>query len=99
MTGPFFAFRHNVESSALRIGELADALNKLHDKVFPVIIAEAAEVNLDAPADRAVTVRMPAALHELLKQQAHQHQISMNRLCLEKLAAEAVLSAGRSSRS
>ena len=42
------------------------------------------------PADeeevtRVITVRLPKSLHEGLQAEAHQHQISMNKLCISKL--------------
>ncbi|MCO6456272.1 MAG: toxin-antitoxin system HicB family antitoxin [Pirellulaceae bacterium] len=34
---------------------------------------------------RMITVRLPKSLHEVLKAEAHQKQLSMNKLCIAKL--------------
>jgi len=34
---------------------------------------------------RVITVRLPESLHEFLRAEAHQHQTSMNKLCISKL--------------
>lgn len=34
---------------------------------------------------RVITVRVPAVLHEALRQESHQRQTSMNQLCISKL--------------
>ncbi len=34
---------------------------------------------------RVITVRLPKCLHDALKAEAHQHQTSMNKLCISKL--------------
>lgn len=34
---------------------------------------------------RVITVRLPKSLHESLKDEAHAHQTSMNKLCITKL--------------
>jgi predicted HicB family RNase H-like nuclease len=36
-------------------------------------------------ATRVITVRLPKCLHDALKAEAHQHQTSMNKLCISKL--------------
>jgi predicted HicB family RNase H-like nuclease len=43
-----------------------------------------------APAEsdepiRVITVRLPRSLHEALRNEAHQHRTSMNKLCISKL--------------
>jgi predicted HicB family RNase H-like nuclease len=43
---------------------------------------------LPPPAEevtRVITVRIPKSLHEALQSEAHQHQTSMNKLCISKL--------------
>lgn len=37
---------------------------------------------------RVITVRLPASLHEALKDEAHNRKVSMNRLCINKLVQE-----------
>jgi hypothetical protein len=37
---------------------------------------------------RVITVRLPASLHEALKDEAHQRKVSMNKLCINKLVQE-----------
>jgi hypothetical protein len=39
-------------------------------------------------ATRVITVRLPKALHEALKSEAHLRQTSMNQLCITKLLME-----------
>lgn len=34
---------------------------------------------------KVITIRLPAVLHEALRQEGHQRQTSMNRLCISKL--------------
>lgn len=34
---------------------------------------------------RVITVRLPQCLHDALKAEAHEHQTSMNKLCISKL--------------
>ena len=34
---------------------------------------------------RVITVRLPKSLHEALRSEAHEHQTSMNKLCISKL--------------
>jgi predicted HicB family RNase H-like nuclease len=34
---------------------------------------------------RVITVRLPKSLHEALRTEAHEHQTSMNKLCISKL--------------
>lgn len=34
---------------------------------------------------RVITVRLPKSLHESLRAEAHEHQTSMNKLCISKL--------------
>ncbi len=34
---------------------------------------------------RVITVRLPKSLHEALREEAHEHRISMNKLCVSKL--------------
>lgn len=34
---------------------------------------------------RVITVRLPKSLHEALRAEAHEHQTSMNKLCISKL--------------
>lgn len=34
---------------------------------------------------RVITVRLPRSLHEALRVEAHEHQTSMNKLCISKL--------------
>lgn len=34
---------------------------------------------------RVITVRLPKSMHDELKQEAHYHQISMNKMCVRKL--------------
>jgi predicted HicB family RNase H-like nuclease len=45
----------------------------------------------EAPAEpphevtKVITVRLPKSLHEALRAEAHEHQTSMNKLCISKL--------------
>jgi predicted HicB family RNase H-like nuclease len=39
----------------------------------------------DAEPTRVITVRLPKSLHETLRVEAHEHQTSMNKLCISKL--------------
>ena len=39
----------------------------------------------DAEPTRVITVRLPKSLHEALRVEAHEHQTSMNKLCISKL--------------
>lgn len=45
--------------------------------------------NKNPPSDqeptRVITVRLPKSLHEALRAEAHDHQTSMNKLCISKL--------------
>jgi predicted HicB family RNase H-like nuclease len=34
---------------------------------------------------RVITVRLPKSLHETLREEAHEHRTSMNKLCISKL--------------
>jgi len=34
---------------------------------------------------KVITVRLPKSLHDTLKEEAHEHRTSMNRLCISKL--------------
>ena len=38
-----------------------------------------------AEPTKVITVRMPKSLHEALRAEAHEHQTSMNKLCISKL--------------
>ena len=44
-------------------------------------------VNAGVPQEptRVITVRLPKSLHEALRAEAHEHQTSMNKLCISKL--------------
>lgn len=44
-------------------------------------------VSADTPQEptRVITVRLPKSLHEALRAEAHEHQTSMNKLCISKL--------------
>ena len=35
--------------------------------------------------NRVITVRLPKSLHDLLREEAHEHRTSMNKLCISKL--------------
>jgi predicted HicB family RNase H-like nuclease len=39
----------------------------------------------DAEPTRVITVRLPKSLHDALRVEAHEHQTSMNKLCISKL--------------
>ena len=35
--------------------------------------------------NRVITVRLPKSVHDLLREEAHEHRTSMNKLCISKL--------------
>jgi predicted HicB family RNase H-like nuclease len=39
----------------------------------------------DGESTRVITVRLPKSLHETLREEAHEHRTSMNKLCISKL--------------
>jgi predicted HicB family RNase H-like nuclease len=41
--------------------------------------------NEDEEPTRVITVRLPKSLHEAIRFEAHEHQTSMNKLCISKL--------------
>ena len=49
----------------------------------PTVTSE--EANNGQESIRVITVRLPASLHEALKDEAHQRKVSMNKLCISKL--------------
>jgi len=57
--------------------EIQQMLRKLREAVAP----------LETPQEptRVITVRLPKSLHEALRAEAHEHQTSMNKLCISKL--------------
>lgn len=42
------------------------------------------EVDEEEPT-RVITVRLPKSMHESLREEAHEHRTSMNKLCISKL--------------
>lgn len=43
------------------------------------------ELSAETEPTRVITVRLPKSVHEYLKDQAHAHQTSMNKLCITRL--------------
>jgi predicted HicB family RNase H-like nuclease len=39
----------------------------------------------DRESERVITVRLPRSLHARLKQEAHEHETSLNQLCIDRL--------------
>lgn len=59
---------------------------------------EAAELRPPREPTRVITVRLPMSMHESLRAEAHDHHISMNKLCISKLlqpADEKLVPAGQ----
>ena len=58
-------------------GELLHLLTRLRERTPPP----------EDPKEptRVITVRLPKSLHEALRVEAHEHQTSMNKLCISKL--------------
>jgi predicted HicB family RNase H-like nuclease len=46
---------------------------------------QAAQPTTPREDTRVITVRLPKSLHEALRTEAHEHQTSMNKLCISKL--------------
>lgn len=44
-----------------------------------------AKVNPEEEPTTVITVRIPKSLHEALRDEAHEHRTSMNKLCISKL--------------
>lgn len=89
-TEPFFSFETeqvccNTDKS--RIQQLANGLNGLHDLFFEQI--DLLGTRASDSAERVVTVRMSQQLHESLKAQAHELGMSLNQLCIARLATAA----------
>jgi hypothetical protein len=85
---PFFAFKSVSfdQEASDPLNELAAGINTLYDQ----LLTQGVLPELDASgevADVAITVRMPQGLHAQLKRQAHEYQVSLNQLCLARLAA------------
>lgn len=57
--------------------EIQQMLSELRRKTAPPLPGE--------ETTRVITVRIPKSLHEGLQAEAHQHQTSMNKLCISKL--------------
>ena len=58
--------------------EIQRMLTKLRQRVDPSETAE-------QEPTKVITVRLPKSLHEALRAEAHEHQTSMNKLCISKL--------------
>ena len=57
--------------------EIQHMLRKLRER--------AANLATSQEPTRVITVRLPKSLHEALRAEAHEHQTSMNKLCISKL--------------
>ncbi len=61
----------------IRHGEVQQMLTRLRER--------GCEGGIPAESIRVITVRLPGALHDALKDEAHDHRTSMNKLCISKL--------------
>lgn len=57
--------------------EIQQMLVKLRERNTPV--------NEEEDPTRVITVRLPHSMHETLRNEAHEHRTSMNKLCISKL--------------
>ena len=57
--------------------EILQLLTKLREQGPPV--------EEEKESTRVITVRLPKSLHETLREEAHEHRTSMNKLCISKL--------------
>ena len=57
--------------------EIQDMLTRLRERTID-------PAKVEEPT-RVITVRLPKCLHDALKREAHEHQTSMNKLCISKL--------------
>ncbi len=57
---------------------------KIHQLLTKLRQRGAAPPETEDPT-RVITVRLPRSLHEALRVEAHEHQTSMNKLCISKL--------------
>lgn len=73
-----FSARENV-LRAIVADDSASALDRLNAARDLLAIQDAVRPN------SVITVRMPAELHDRLKDEAHEHRRSMNQLCVQKL--------------
>lgn len=55
--------------------QIQQMLAKLREQALPP----------NAEETKVITVRLPRSLHEALRVEAHEHQTSMNKLCISKL--------------
>jgi predicted HicB family RNase H-like nuclease len=71
---PDSLMRFECSTEYARIREMLDALRQKQQEKSPV-----------REAQRVVTVRMPMSLHETLKAEAQEMNVSINKLCISKL--------------
>ena len=71
---PDSLMRFECSAEYARIREMLDALRQRQQEKTPV-----------REAQRVVTVRMPMSLHETLKAEAQEMNVSINKLCISKL--------------
>ncbi|MCR9118002.1 MAG: toxin-antitoxin system HicB family antitoxin [bacterium] len=61
-----------------------DEYAEIHKMLAVLRTARGEEAERREPT-RVITVRLPKSLHESLRAEAHEHQTSMNKLCISKL--------------
>lgn len=76
--------RHYPTQEALREFEQTPAYAEIHEMLTRLRM-QTIDPNAIDEETRVITVRIPQCLHDALKVEAHQHQTSMNKLCISKL--------------
>jgi predicted HicB family RNase H-like nuclease len=61
-----------------------EAYQEIQDQLTQLRRLGPAAANPEEPT-RVITVRLPKSVHDGLKVEAHEHRISMNKLCISKL--------------
>lgn len=65
--------------------EIQEMLTQLRQLPAEVKDPKKVEAKKQEEPTRVITVRLPKCLHDALKREAHEHQTSMNKLCISKL--------------
>lgn len=64
--------------------ERTETYAKIHQMLAKLREGRVVPASNEEP-NRVITVRLPKSVHDLLREEAHEHRTSMNKLCISKL--------------
>jgi predicted HicB family RNase H-like nuclease len=77
--------QHFPRREALAAFEQTEAYQEIQQMLRKLRERSVAPTGGSQEPTRVITVRLPRSLHEALRAEAHEHQTSMNKLCISKL--------------